>query len=144
MDKARNALYYAYQAKKYDDVAREGLSILNEFRAFDERHVPMKSMVDNCCPIVSFAGQAFEKLGKPEIAKDLYRYVIHRGCMGMLPFTRLTILLERDREFQEAIGVCDKALTNKRFSGPTAEGAQREFSKRKARVENKLAKGCLK
>jgi hypothetical protein len=130
----------AYSAKRYDYVAEKGLAVINCFRAYDAGHVPMKSMVERCCPIVSYTGQAYEKLGKPEIAEDLYRYVIYRGCMGMLPFTRLAILLERDGEIQEAISICDKAMANKWFQGATVEGAQREFSKRKARLENKLAK----
>jgi hypothetical protein len=130
----------AFTAKRYEYVSEKGLAVTNWFRAHDARHATMKSMVEVCCPIVSYTGQAFEKLGKPEIAMDLYRYVIHRGCMGMLPFTRLAILLERAGDFTEAVGVCDKAMNNKWFSSPTAQGAKEEFSKRKARLKKKLAR----
>lgn len=140
MDKVCSTLYPAYQAKNYEYVASTGLAIINEFRAYDVNHVPMKSMVETCCPIVSYTGQAYEKLGKPEIAQELYRWIIRRGCIGLLPFTRLAILLERDGDLPGAIVVCDKAMRNKWFGTSTAQGAQREFSKRKARLEKKLEK----
>lgn len=97
-------------------------------------------MVEECCPIVSHSGQAFEKLGKPEIAMELYQWMIKLGCLGTLPFTRLVILREKDCDYAGAIEVCDKALANTWFNGPTREGATEEFTERKTRCQAKLEK----
>ncbi len=140
LDKAGTSLYEGYQKKQYCKVADKGLELLREFKAFDRDHTASKNAVEACCPIVSFTGQSLEKLDRPEEALDLYWWIIQRGCMGMLPFTRCAVLLERQKAYEQAIGVCDAALSNTWFNPPTAKGAKEEFTKRKQRLEGKLKK----
>lgn len=141
LKEASITLHEDYHKKKYRLVATAGMKILEEFMDYDRASDPLKESIELCCPIVSFTGQSLEKLHAEEEAIELYIWIIARGCMGTLPFTRLTILLERQGNYSGAIGVCDKAIENKWFYPSTAKAAEVEFSKRRARLEKKMLKG---
>ena len=131
-------LHEDYNQKKYGLVAISGMKILQEFMDYDRTSVPLKESIELCCPITSFTGLSLEKLDAEDKAIELYSWIIERGCMGTTPFTRLAILLERQGNYSEAIGVCDKAIENKWFNPSTAKGAEVEFSRRRARLEKKM------
>ena len=138
LKEASITLHEDYHQKKYGLVATRGMRLLQEFMDFDRTFAPLRESVEVCCPIVSYTGQSLEKLDAEDKAIELYSWIIHRGCMGTLPFTRLAILLERQSDYSGAIGVCDKAIENKWFYPSTAKAAEVDFSKRKARLEKKM------
>lgn len=139
LKKASEETMEAYTTKDFSAAANNGINAIDKLKSYDSSHPVDEDLLLSCCVLASFTGQSLEKLDRDDEAIGVYRWIIGRGCGGMLPFTRLAILLERRREYEAAIGVCDAALSNDIFDHPTREGAQREFSKRRKRLEAKAA-----
>ena len=138
LDKAKDVVYEAYANKDYKKAIDIGLPELARVQAKDGSGKGLSlDTLELCCVVVSFVGQSLEKVDREQEAVDLYDWITLRGCIGLLPFTRLAIILERQKQYEKAIEVCDRAINNRFSHAPTAQRAQADFSKRKTRLLNK-------
>lgn len=82
-----------------------------------------------------------EKAGKIDKAIKIYLKNIRKyRTPGIAHFERPAILLEKEGRYKEAIKVCNMALKLKIVPESTAEGFQRNFSARKRRLKELIAK----
>lgn len=89
-------------------------------------------------------GYALEKNGQFEEALKIYYDLIYnRKPLGRMFYKRPAILLEKLKEYEKAIEICDLVLNSlDRFEKVDQEMAIEEFTKRKERLLKKLAKSA--
>ena len=82
-----------------------------------------------------------ERRKKVAEALDVYSDILRRfRPTGLSYYERPAILLEKQGRLEDALRVCDAALSNDRFYEPTLHAAQREFGHRRERLLRKLAR----
>lgn len=83
-----------------------------------------------------------EKLNKVDEALKIYLSILNMyEPSGIDYYERPAIILEKQKNYKQALDVCNLALNNpKRFNKPTWEGLTERFTKRKERLLKKLSK----
>ncbi|MGF7431056.1 hypothetical protein PQV03_09865 [Thermoanaerobacterium thermosaccharolyticum] len=82
-----------------------------------------------------------EKSGEIDKALEKYLYILDNFIpTGYLYYERPAIILEKKHDYQKAIEICNKALSNKHFNKPTKEYVDEAFSKRLNRLIKKINK----
>ncbi|WP_300902302.1 hypothetical protein [uncultured Clostridium sp.] len=83
-----------------------------------------------------------EKNNDVDGALELYLDILKRYApVGIIYYERPAIILEKRKEYEKALEVCNLALNNpQRFNKPTGKSVKEKFTKRKNRLLDKIAK----
>lgn len=111
--------------------------ILKEHQSIEER-----AKLLNKYYILHDQAHEFEKNGEIEIALKMYLSIIYDSePIARTFYKRPAIILEKQKEYEKAIEVCDLVLNNlNKFEKVDREMAIEEFTKRKERLIKKLSK----
>ncbi len=83
-----------------------------------------------------------EKNNDVDGALELYLDILKRYApVGIIYYERPAIILEKRKEYERALEICNLALNNpQRFNKPTWKSIKEKFTKRKTRLLNKISK----